>query len=503
MKVKNANDTREHWEPDPLQKTAVKYLLEHGHAGMLLDPGAGKTAISMMAFTILKSEGLVDRMLVIAPKRVAQLTWPEEAEKWDFMKGTTLEFIHGANKEERIWASEADIVVTNFESLPWLFDITKTKHSRGFRIDVNRPRAKKLGFDVLCIDELSKLKHYTSGRHKTMKEVCDLFQRRWGLTGSVASNGLMGLFGQCLILDEGRTFGRFITHYRKEYFNKDDYGYGYTLKPGAKEKIYERMAPLCLRLDETDQGVKLPKIVPRVRHIELPPKVRAAYEDLEDDLITQIKGKTITAANSAVASGKVRQVCSGAVYVEEDVDEILAKHKVPTPKKPKEWIQLHDEKLDALGELMDELEGHPMLIAYDFRFSLERLQAKFGDIAYVGGKTSDDDALKYKKMWRDGKLQFLFAHPQAVAHGLNLQEWGDDWPKHVCWYDPIWDFELYDQFIRRVRRRGNKQKKVFVHHILAKDTLEDRMLSVLDGKRRTQNALYSAIRELANIRLEK
>lgn len=335
-----------------------------------------------------------------------------------------------------------------------------------------------------------------------MKAVTDLFDRRWGLTGSVASNGLMGLFGQCIVLDEGRTFGRFITHYRAEYFDKQEYGRGYDLKPGAEEKIYERMAPLCLRLDETDQGVELPKIVTRVRHIELPPKARKAYDEIEGQLITQIQDKTVTAANAAVASGKVRQICSGAAYVEEDIQDILAKHKMPVPRGQKDWVHIHDEKIAALEELIEELEGQPMLIAYDFRFSLEKLQKKFGkDIAFIGGKTKDSDAELYKKQWFEGKLQLLFAHPQAVAHGLNLQEWGKSWPKHVCWYDPTWDYELYDQFIRRVRRRGNKQKQVYVHLILAKDTIDDKILAVLDGKRRTQNMLYDALRELTSHRV--
>jgi len=504
IKVK-APGSREQWVPDQLQKIAVKYLLEHAAAGLLLDPGAGKTAISYAAFKLLKEEGLVERALVIAPKRVAQLTWPEEAAKWQNFKDLSVEFIHGQDKEKRFWESEADIVVTNFESLPWLYDITKTKTKKGVRVDVNHKRAKQirqLGFDVLIIDELSKLKHHGSGRHKIMKAVTHLFDRRWGLTGSIASNGLMGLFGQCLILDEGRTFGRYITHFRNEYFDKDIFNqYSYTLKDGAEELIYERMAPLCLRLDETDQGTTIPAVTSRVRNIELPHKIRKVYDELEDDLITQFKKKTITAANSAVASGKLRQVCSGAAYIEEDIDAVLAKHSVPTHKKPKEWLALHEEKLNALDELMEELEGQPMLIAYDFRFTLERLQTKYKNVAFIGGGTKDEEAERYKKQWLEGKLQFLFAHPQAAAHGLNLQEWGTSYPAHICFLDPIWDYELYDQFIRRVRRRGNKKKRVFVHHIMAKDTIDDKMMSVLGTKRRTQNALYEALKELTQQRL--
>lgn len=494
---------REEWVPDKLQKIALKYLLEHACGGLLLDPGAGKTSIVLAAFKLLKDRGMAERMLVIAPKRVAQLTWPEETARWDFCEGLTIEFIHGLKKEERIWASTADVIVTNFDSLPWLFNIVKTKHSRGFRIDVDKKRAKKLGFDTLVLDELSKFKHSTSGRFKTIKKVTGLFARRWGLTGSVAANGLMGLFGQCLVLDEGRTFGPYITHYRKDYFDKEDYSYDWTLKPGADDRIYKRMAPLMLRLDETDQNVKIPKAVVRVRRIQLPAKARRVYDELESDLITRVSGKTVTAANSAVASMKLRQVCSGAVYTEPDIDEILSRHKVPAAKKAKrEWALVHDEKLDALEELTEELEGQPMLIAYDFKHSLLRLKERFGDnIAFIGGGTSDKDAAKYKLQWIEGKLQFLFAHPASVAYGLNLQFWGDTFPRHVCWFDPTWDYEHYDQFIRRIRRRGNKMKSVFVHHIVAEDTLEERMLSVLGGKRRTQNDLYAALKLLTKERL--
>lgn len=500
MKMKNPN-RKEKWVPDDGQKIAVKYLLEHAAAGLLLDPGFGKTAITLAAFSFLKREGIAERMLVIAPKRVAQLTWPEEVAKWENFRGLTIEFVHGAKKEEILWSTKADVVVTNFESLAWLYDITKVKHSRGFSVKVNKRRAKKLAFDTVCIDELSKVKHHGSGRHKILKEVTGLFQRRWGLTGSIAANGLMGLFGQCLILDEGRTFGRYITHFRREYFDKEEYGYAYNLKPGAEERIYKRMAPLCLRLDEKQQGTKIPDLVSRVRHIALPEGIRRMYDEMESDLLTMVDEKVVTAKTSAVASMKLRQICSGGVYVEDGLDAILKKHKVPAAKKrERKWIDLHNEKFDALEEMMDELEGQPMLVAYDFRFTLAKIKDKFPEAGLIAGGTKDDDAAKFKQAWLAGDLQYLFVHPQAAAHGLNLQHWGESFPRHVCWLDPIWDFEGYDQLNRRVRRRGNKMKRVFAHHILARDTLEDRMLSVLSSKRRTQNALHDAILELNRLR---
>jgi len=503
------------WTPDKPQLTTVKYLIEHACAGLLLDPGFGKTACTLAAFTYLKEKGLANRMLILAPARVMDLVWPAEIKKWKDFSGLTFHVLHGANKEEELWDTlDVDVIITNFESLKWLMNIETIPHKNNpakKSVKVDKRRFRKLGFDTLVIDELSKFKHSGSIRYKTLKQVVHMFARRWGLTGSPAANGLMGLFAQCFILDEGHALGKFITHYRRIYFDKDEYGYGYEPKDGAVDKIYKKIAPLMLRIDEKEAKVKLPKAVPRNIYIDLPDKARRVYQDLESDLVSRVDGKLITAANAATASMKCRQVTSGGVYIEPDIEEILSRHKVPQKTKAREAIHLHDAKTEALAEFIEELEGQPVLIAYDFKHDLDRIaNMKINGkkrypkgVPYIGGGTTKTQSKELEQKWLAGEITELYGHPQSIAHGLNLQHWGeDDYPRHVLWYSLTWDYELYDQFIRRVRRRGNMASRVFVHHLLARNTIDEYILGVLYSKRRTQNALFQALKELREARFD-
>lgn len=506
----------EPWTPDVQQKRAVKYLLEHAAAGLLLDPGFGKTAVTLAAFSFLKEQGVAERMLILAPARVMNLVWPAEVEKWRDFHHLKIVVLHGPDKERLLEESmDADICVTNFESLPWLMNIETTPHKsgRGKSVKVDKRRFRKLKFDTLVVDELSKFKWHTSVRFKTLKEVVYMFSRRWGLTGSPAANGLRGLFGQCYILDDGRTFGKYHGKFVKKYFDTDPYSYALELKDGAEDQIYEAIAPLMLRIDETEMNVSLPKIVPRTIFAELPSKARRIYTELENTLITEVDGKVVTAANAATASMKCRQITAGAVYVEADIEDMLKKHKIShAPTKTREAVHIHDAKLEALQGFLDELEGKPVLIAYDFQHDLERISRLKGPdgkprypdgVPYIGGGTTPKKAAELEAAWLAGEISELYGHPQSIAHGLNLQFWGKDYPRHVLWFSLTWDYELYDQFIRRVRRRGNKAARVFVHHILAKDTIDEYILGVLFAKRRAQNALFEALKMLRDARSSK
>lgn len=478
------------WQPHNYQKKAVKFLLEHACAALFLDPGLGKTSITMAAIKILKKKGLFERALLIAPLRVCHLVWPKEMQKWEDFNGLKMVVLHGPNKE-KLLKEDADIYVINPEGLDWLLNTTKTKSAvkKRVSVQVDMKRFRSLGFSHLIIDELSKFKNTSSGRFKALKEVHHLFRARWGLTGSPAANGLMNLFGQCYILDQGRTFGPYITSFRKKYFFPID-TYTWYLKEGAEDEIYHKVSPLALRMAAEDY-LEMPKLIENIIKVELPPDVRRIYDALEDDMIVGIDDHTIQAKTAAVASGKCRQVANGGIFL-SDAEGFIKK-----TKSDREWLNLHTAKVDALEDLIEELQGAPLLIAYDFEHDLDRLKLRFGkDLPYIGGGVTTTRSKELEKLWNAGKLPYLFGHPASIAHGLNLQETGS----HVVWHSLTYDYELYDQFVRRVRRQGNKSKTVFSHLIMAENTVDTAVLNALRSKRRGQNALFEALKDLAKQR---
>lgn len=480
------------WTPHAYQKKAVKFLLEHAASALFLDPGLGKTSITLAAIKLLKQKKVLDKVLLIAPLRVCYSVWPKEVEKWEDFEHLKVVVLHGPNKEALL-KEDADVYVINPEGLDWLLQVKKTKvvspktGKVTTKVDVDLRRWKALGFDTLVIDELSKFKHTNTNRFKSLKLVLNTFRRRWGLTGSPASNGLMDLFGQCYILDQGRTLGPYITHYRMKYFNPSHDGFSWVLREGADEEIYERLAPLALRM-AADDYLDMPALIENNIRVDLPGDVLQVYSQLEDDLIAKLGDGVVVASNAAAASMKCRQVVNGGIYLDPDIEKL-----VKAPKSKREWLNLHTEKVDALADLIEELQGSPLLVAYDFEHDLDRLREKLGqDVPYIGGGVTAKRSTELEKAWNAGELPVLLGHPQAMAHGLNLQEVGH----HVCWHSLTWDFELYDQFIRRVLRQGNKSKKVFVHHIIAKGTIDEVVLSALKSKRKGQNALFDALKKL-------
>jgi SNF2 family DNA or RNA helicase len=486
MKKSKAN-----WLPHKYQEESVKFLLEHACAGLFLDPGLGKTSISLAAITVLKNKKMIKKTLIIAPLRVAYQVWRQEATKWLDFEGLTFELLHGPDKDEAL-RRKADIYIINPEGLDWLFKSEKKKTDSGrTNVKVDIGKFKKLGFDLLLVDELSKFKHTNTNRFKALKKVLPSFSRRWGLTGSPMPNGLLDLFGQAFILDEGHALGQYITHYRNKYFTAiDPQGYKLVVRKGAEKEIYERLKPLALRLS-ADDHLDLPKKVENNIFIDLPEKVMKVYKSVEAELFAELDEGLIVAANAAGASGKCRQIASGGIYIDDDIDISSNIYKLIKKAKGKDWAELHDMKLEALEDLFEELQGSPILVAYDFKHSLTRLQKKFGkDIPYIGGGVSTARSMELEKQWNNGELPYLFAHPKAVAHGLNLQEAGN----HVCWLDPTWDFELYDQFNRRVLRQGNTNKRVFIHHIMARSTVDELIIKAVKSKARNQNNFFEALK---------
>jgi len=480
------------WQPHAYQKKAVKFLLEHAASALFLDPGLGKTSITLAAIKLLKQKKVLDKVLLIAPLRVCYSVWPREVEKWTDFGQLKVVVLHGPDKEAKL-KEDADVYVINPEGLDWLLQAKKTKKVSAktgkvtTTVEVDLRRWKSLGFDTLVIDELSKFKHTTTNRFKALKLVLNTFRRRWGLTGSPASNGLMDLFGQCYILDQGRTLGPYITHYRMKYFNPSHDGFSWVIREGAEEEIYDRIRPLALRMAANDY-LDMPALIENNIKVDLPSDVRRVYDQLEEDLIAKLNDKVVVASTAAAASIKCRQVANGGLYLDPEVQAL-----VKLPKSKREWVNLHHEKIDALADLIDELQGSPLLVAYDFEHDLDRLRERLGqDVPYIGGGVSAKRSAELERAWNQGSLPVLLGHPQAMGHGLNLQEVGH----HVAWHSMTWDYELYDQFIRRVLRQGNKSKKVFVHHIMARGTIDEVMLSALKSKRKGQNALFEALKNL-------
>lgn len=473
------------WIPLKYQEWAIEFLLSNACGGLFLDPGLGKTSITLAAFSILKEKGLADKMLVVAPLRVCRLVWPLEIAKWKDFNHLRVVVLHGPHKE-KLLKTDADVYVINPEGLEWLFNVTKTKTPRGkVAVTTDVKHVKSLGFDTLVLDELSKFKNTSSQRFKMFKPVLHLFARRWGLTGSPAANGLMGLFGIVYMLDMGRTFGPYISHYRRKYFDKGDSFYSWTLKPGADKLIHEKIKPLAIRINAEEVLEDMPRLVYNDIKVDLPPKARKAYDEVEDKLISIIDGKRVRAKTSGVAVFKCLQLASGAVFTEPEVKplELL-------PRDKREWVVTHDAKLDALQELIEELNGQPLLCAYVFQHDLARILKRFGkDVPYFGAGISEERERWLNDAWNAGDLPYLFGQPQSIGHGLNLQESSC----HVGWFSMLHDFEVVDQFIRRVQRQGNPNKLVTCHRILARNTIDIITARKLKGKEFTQNEFFKAM----------
>lgn len=462
------------------QKEAIKFLLTHGAAALLLDPGMGKTAIVLKALDALKRAKTNRRTLVVAPLRVAQLVWPNEPNEWSDLKGLRVGVLHGPGKERVLEDRDNyDILVINPEGLQWL--LTGDRNGR----NADMREFKKYGFDTLVIDELTKFKSTSGVRFKVLKQVLPTFIRRWGLTGTPAPNGLMDLFGQMYVLDLGNALGKFITHYRSKYFVPlDRNGWNWGLQPGAAERIYEAIKPLAMRASAEDH-LELPELVPVKHMVELPPKVRALYESVEQDLIAAIHGKEVIASNAAAASTKCRQICNGAVYVDDDLASRVA-------GKKRDVLNLHDLKLDALEETFDELNGSPMLVAYEFNHDLSRLRERFKDGVFMADYKTERAAKEVEDAWNNNEISKLFGHPASMGHGLNMQKGGAN---HIGLFSSLWDLELFLQFIQRVRRQGNKAARVYLHHYLVADSVDMVAFFAQRRKDKNQNNLLLALAE--------
>lgn len=467
--------------PHDYQKRGVEWLVSHGGAGLFADPGTGKTGITLFAFAVLKRLKIARRALVVAPLRVAYEVWPAEpaewiGSEWDEVKDLKIVVLHGPKKDE-LAKQDADIYVINFDGLKWLFE--------GGAYN----RFNAMGIDTLVVDESSKVKNTRTKRFKFFKPILGKFARRWILTGSPNPNGYMDLFGQIYIIDLGRSLGRFITHYRMQYFTAlDRMGWQWALKSGAEALIQQAVAPYIFRLDAEDY-LKLPQIIPNTVRIELPVAARKIYDDLEEQMFAELEdGKVITAANTGAAYTKCAQVANGGLY---HMQEGKFEGEV---NKRRTWVNLHSEKVDAVEELVEELNGAPCMVVYDFEHDLARLQERFKHAEHIGGDVGAKESKRIIAAWNNDEISILLVQPQTVSHGLNMQ-YGS--AQHIIWHSLTYDFEVYDQLIKRIRRQGSRHKRVFIHHIVATGTVDEPKLRALRQKDKTQRGFLAAMKEYA------
>lgn len=454
------------WEPHPYQERAVEIMISQGAAGLLMDPGLGKTSCALQAFKILHDMGYVKRALVIAPVRPMRHTWPAEIDKWANFQHLVYDHLHGPHKDKAAASPEGtDIFLINPEGLQWLL-------GRSVK-DFSDKKLKALGVDMLIVDESTKFKHSNTTRFKLLRKALGVFKRRYILTGTVSPNGIMDLFGQFYILDGGNALGKYITHFRAKYFSQPNpihEPYKWEVNEGAMQEIAERIDPLCLRLKAEDY-LEMPELQNINLNVQLPDKAMMHYQEMENEFITVLEEDVAHAENAATVGIKCRQIANGAVYTDMGEYEVV-----------------HDAKIDMLKELVEELQGEPLLLLYEFRHDMERIKKAFPDIFHFGMKGVREEAIVQR--WNAGELPLLAGHPASMGHGLNLQ----GGCHRVCWFGITWNFEFYDQAIARVYRQGQKSDRVLNYHIVAQDTLDEKVLQVLQIKERTQEDLLNMLK---------
>lgn len=440
------------FEPHDYQRRAITHLLLHENAVLLLGLGLGKTVITLTALHALHHNNLTHRTLVIAPKRVALTTWPDELAKWDHLTSLESTNIVGTPTErERLTETPTPIHIINRELVPWL-----VKHF-----------GQAWPYDTVIIDELSSFKSATSQRNKALWKVRHHITRMIGLTGTPTSTGLLDLFGQYKLIDP-TIFGTRLTVYREKYFTPTKYVYGrpvdWQLKPGAEQEIYEAIRPVTVSMTAADH-LTMPDLFTVNHHVAMPTKAHQTYLALKCDLIVDLDGETIDAHNAATLAGKLLQMANGALYT-----------------SPTGWVTIHQAKLDGLEDIIEAANGQSVLVAYWYKHDLAHIRQRFPE-ARVLDKPEDFQA------WNAGKIQVGLIHPASAGHGLNLQAGGH----LIVWYSLTWSLELYQQLNGRLYRQGQKQP-VTITHLVTKDTIDARVLASLGRKDSTQAALVDAVK---------
>jgi len=441
------------FNPHQYQLDAIKFMLGQRHAGLLLDMGMGKTVVSLYCIQQLMAEGHIKKVLLVAPIRTLYTVWPNEIAKWDNLSGLEFHNWHESRVSPKN-LPKSGIIGINPESA-----LTYFQNKEIFQQQ----------FDLLVIDESSTFKNSGSLRFKALKNNLHCFGRRWILTGTPAPNGLEDLWSQVYLLDRGKALGLFITHFRTMYCVPDYSGYGYNVVPQLKDKIYEAIAPLVFRLSAKDY-LDMPELVYNSIPVKLGPASMAKYKDMERQFFALLdSGETVTSPNAGVAGGRCRQIANGGLYLPDGTAE-----------------HIHCDKMAALKEVVEELQGQPLLVFYEFIHDVHRIRKALGDVPNLTASKHPDQLIKE---FNEGKHPVLIGHPASIGIGLNLQ--GSC--SNVLWVGVPWDLGLYDQANARVYRQGQEAARVFIHHLVAIGTMDEHVLKALDVKGREQGDLLNAI----------
>lgn len=442
------------YNPHNYQTYATGFMIKNPVSAVFLDMGLGKTVITLTAINeMCRDSFLVSKVLVIAPLRVARDTWPAEIEKWNHLKGLTYAVAVGTEAERRAaLLQKASVYIINRENLCWLIE------DSGLPFD----------YDMVVIDELSSFKSHRAKRFKSLLKARPRIKRIVGLTGTPSTNGLMDLWAEFRILDLGKRLGRYITHYRQNYFIPDKRNgmvvFSYKPLPGAEEAIYKRIDDITISM-KADDYLDMPECIYNEVKVKLNQKERKVYNTLKKELVVSIGADEVDASNAAVLSNKLSQLANGAIYSDD-----------------KKVISIHDRKLDALEDLIEAANGKPVLVAYWFKHDFERIKKRF-DVREI--KSSKDIV-----DWNNGKIPVAVIHPASAGHGLNLQAGGST----LIWYGITWSLELYQQTNARLWRQGQKSETVIIHHIIAEKTVDEQIMAALNKKEKTQSALIDAVR---------
>ena len=444
--------------PHGYQSYATEFILDHPVAAILLQMGLGKSVITLTAMQELFKRGEVRKALVIAPLRVARDTWPEEIRKWDHLRDLTFSVAVGtADERRKALALSPQITLINRENVPWL-----VQHL-GNRFD----------YDMVVIDELSSFKNWEAKRFRALMKVRPGVARVVGLTGTPSPNGYMDLFAEYRVLDMGERLGRFIGRFREAYFTPDRWGNGqvfsWKLRPGAAEEIFRKIQDITVSMKSVDH-LKMPECVLNNVPVHMDERETAQYETLKEDLFLRVLNrdgiKEIDAKNASVLCNKLSQMANGAVYTDDG--------KV---------AHIHDRKLDALEDLIEAANGNPLLVAYWYQHDIDRIRQRFPEVRVL--KSSEDI-----RDWNAGKIPVAAIHPASAGHGLNLQAGGST----LVWFGLTWSLELYQQTNARLWRQGQQAETVVIHHLVTEGTIDERILTALKNKDRSQESLIDAVK---------
>lgn len=446
--------------PHKYQLTAINHVINVPKCGLFLDMGLGKTVSTLTAIKELKYNRFqVNKVLIIAPKKVAEGTWSKEKDKWNHTKDFRVSLVLGGQQKRiKALSVNADLYIINRENIPWLVDYLRNDWY----------------FDTVVIDESSSFKNSRSKRFKALKMVLPKINRLIELTGTPSPNGVEDLWAQIYLLDQGTRLEKYITHFRAKYMepNKRNRSqiFDYKIKDGVYDSIINKISDICISMKSEDY-LELPDLSYNEIPVILNDKARRDYDKMERDFVLELEGaeNEITAVNAAALSNKLLQISNGAVYDSSGI-----------------YTEVHDAKIDSFLELVERLQGKSLLVFYNFQHDRDRIKKALekSDLVVKELKTTQDE-----DEWNAGKIDILLTHPASAAYGLNLQEGGN----HVCWFGLSWNLEHYQQANKRLHRQGQKEK-VIIHHLVTQGTRDEDVMRALDNKAGVQEEIMQSLK---------